>query len=161
MKNMKGSLILYLLALIIVAILLSGCSSKKVDQREEQIIDLVDAGEYGIATLWAEKVFDRESEKEQLEEMIDYINKHKKEIPHPNVDEDLAKAKKVADEYCQLLLTKHDNIININYLGHVSTTNNEFKFSYKVTFNTDLVREGVVTIVKDNNGKFRATGLMF
>ena len=56
------------------------------------------------------------------------------------------KAKRVADEYCDMLKEKQKSITSIRYTGKSSEYGNSTFFDYKVKFNTGLERIGTVQV---------------
>lgn len=72
---------------------------------------------------------------------------------------DFDNAKKIADEYCKMLMEKQSSIISISYTGNNSSSKNSATFEYKVEY-VGITRIGTV-YVKKKDGVFKATGMDF
>lgn len=71
---------------------------------------------------------------------------------------EMSSAKKVADEYCQVLMDKQPSIDTITYTGTSSSSGSYAYFEYKVKYTNGTTREGTVTVSKYADS-FEATGM--
>lgn len=71
---------------------------------------------------------------------------------------DISSAKKVADEYCIMLIDKQSSIDTITYTGTSSSYGSCASFEYKVKYTNGTTRKGTVTVSKYSD-EFKTTGM--
>lgn len=84
-------------------------------------------------------------------------------IVQKNADDeerDRSKAETAVEEYFNMLAEKQSSITNISWLTYPDVSGNYYYFSCKVEY-SDLKREGTLTVKKESDGTFKATGLEF
>jgi hypothetical protein len=70
----KSKKILYCMVILMILLLLSACGQKQVDPREKEIVQLVVHEKYDEAIQRANELY----EDQELQEMLEWINKHQK-----------------------------------------------------------------------------------
>lgn len=70
----KSKKILYYMVILMILLLLSACGQKQVDPREKEIVQLVVHEKYDEAIQRANELY----ENQELQEMLEWINKHQK-----------------------------------------------------------------------------------
>lgn len=70
---------------------------------------------------------------------------------------DEPEARRVSDEYCDMLKMKQSNIVSITYISGTKVFE-EYNYKYQLNYNEGTVRIGTVNVTK-SSGSFSVTGM--